>query len=636
MANISKIKLPDSTEYNFKDDVSGYITPTVTDVLKIQNGSGTGSLWIGGDVNASTVTNNQRHLARIVVPSYSDVTTSATLLGFDSNGDDSMQVTNRTYDAVSFGGMKKITNSTSPMAIGFCVATERGATAANKKVYPLEMDATQARFNVRPNYNGTNLATVNDIPDAVTWTQKTSTGTNIAEITIGSTTTQVYAPNGGSSVSPYTSNPAMDGTASAGSSNDYARGDHVHPSDTSKVDTEKVSSGHTGNVTNSGSQVKLVHEYDNGNYDYYSEVKLSSNGLVSISSDDGDSNTNVAIAITPSSTTIQNVVAPTYDSDAANKKYVDDSIPTKTSDLLNDSNFMTNLVTLTYGTSTWNDFITAYNNKQIVYCHVSGRMAFMAYVNNSGVNPTEVEFQYVRSRNGHTDNYQGDQVFVYKLTNAGTWTTTTRNSYTKIDVEKGLAKTYTTGTVDSVSGQGILKLKANLLSETQLTNDAVAATEVSGRVYPVALDKSGKLAVNVPWTDSGSVSNDFCITVNEDNNSSTGYSADKTNAEISAALYAGKRVYIYDISFTETQTEVTFAPLVSSYFDDYVFETYVADGNKRIKYCFYSTDPDYEVHVIPYNPNLPDITSSDNGKILQVVNGAWAAVSLPSANGNSF
>ena len=35
--------------------------------------------------------------------------------------------------------------------------------------------------------------------------------------------------------SPYASNPAMDGTASAGSSNDYARGDHVHPSDTSKL-----------------------------------------------------------------------------------------------------------------------------------------------------------------------------------------------------------------------------------------------------------------------------------------------------------------------------------------------------------------------------------------------------------------
>lgn len=39
---------------------------------------------------------------------------------------------------------------------------------------------------------------------------------------------------GGSGPSPYASNPAMDGTASPGSSDDYARGDHVHPTDTSR------------------------------------------------------------------------------------------------------------------------------------------------------------------------------------------------------------------------------------------------------------------------------------------------------------------------------------------------------------------------------------------------------------------
>ena len=38
------------------------------------------------------------------------------------------------------------------------------------------------------------------------------------------------------SPSPYVSTPAMDGIGSAGSSNDYAKGDHVHPSDTSKQD----------------------------------------------------------------------------------------------------------------------------------------------------------------------------------------------------------------------------------------------------------------------------------------------------------------------------------------------------------------------------------------------------------------
>lgn len=40
--------------------------------------------------------------------------------------------------------------------------------------------------------------------------------------------------------SAYTSNPAMNGTASAGSSANWARGDHVHPKDTSKADQSEL------------------------------------------------------------------------------------------------------------------------------------------------------------------------------------------------------------------------------------------------------------------------------------------------------------------------------------------------------------------------------------------------------------
>ena len=68
-----------------------------------------------------------------------------------------------------------------------------------------------------------------------------------------------------------------------------------------------------------------------------------------------------------------------------------------------------------------------------------------------------------------------------------------------------------TGTVTSVgSGDGLTggaitttgTLKTNLRDYTKLTNDSSAATETANRVYPVALDKSGYLAVNVPWTDN--------------------------------------------------------------------------------------------------------------------------------------
>lgn len=57
--------------------------------------------------------------------------------------------------------------------------------------------------------------------------------------------TQSDIPEG---VQPYTSDPAMNGTASAGSSEKFSRGDHVHP-----VDTSRAAASHThGNVTNDG------------------------------------------------------------------------------------------------------------------------------------------------------------------------------------------------------------------------------------------------------------------------------------------------------------------------------------------------------------------------------------------------
>lgn len=43
---------------------------------------------------------------------------------------------------------------------------------------------------------------------------------------------------------PFDANPQMDGTASAGSSALYARGDHVHPHDTSKADTATTLAGY--------------------------------------------------------------------------------------------------------------------------------------------------------------------------------------------------------------------------------------------------------------------------------------------------------------------------------------------------------------------------------------------------------
>lgn len=134
---------------------------------------------------------------------------------------------------------------------------------------------------------------------------------------------------------------------------------------------------------------------------------------------------------------------PQGDHDAATKGYVDDNA---------------GLVTLSYGSSTWNDFLTAYNAGKIVYCRASSsadpssgsqtRMAFMAYINNPTA-PTSVEFQYVRSVSPKTAAQQCDQVFVYKLTNAngGTWSVETRDMSSNIAAGTGLSSSYSNGTL---------------------------------------------------------------------------------------------------------------------------------------------------------------------------------------------
>lgn len=132
------------------------------------------------------------------------------------------------------------------------------------------------------------------------------------------------------------------------------------------------------------------------------------------------------------------------------------TVPTKTSDLVNDMNFMSGMTILSYGNSTWSDFITAYTAKHVVYTRASSnsnpaagsqtRLAFMAYVNNAD-NPTEVEFQYYRSVGTHSNNQQGDQTYVYKLNKTNGWTVTVRENYTKVVGSDGITGTWSSGTL---------------------------------------------------------------------------------------------------------------------------------------------------------------------------------------------
>lgn len=101
-----------------------------------------------------------------------------------------------------------------------------------------------------------------------------------------------------------TTPPLMDGTASAGSSTSYAAGDHVHPSDTTKVD--KVEG--KGLSTN----------------DYTTAEKNKLSGI------DTGAEVNVIESVKVNGTAL-----------TVTGKAVDVTVPTKTSDLTNDSGYIT-------------------------------------------------------------------------------------------------------------------------------------------------------------------------------------------------------------------------------------------------------------------------------------------------------
>ena len=120
----------------------------------------------------------------------------------------------------------------------------------------------------------------------------------------------------------------------------------------------------------------------------------------------------------------------------------------------------------------------------------------------------------------------------------------------------------------------------------------------------------------------------------------------KTNTEIITAINAGKNVVLLvdlgqglvGVARLETRTGVNVqvfrgrfanpgmigAPVPSWY--DFLGVLASDEGSNVMHYSYY----------IVNSPSIPTPLTSDNGKFLQVVNGAWAAVEIANANGGSF
>lgn len=174
------------------------------------------------------------------------------------------------------------------------------------------------------------------------------------------------------------------------------------------------------------------------------------------------------------------------------------------------SDIMTGLTEMSYGESNaWAKFLTAYKAKQIVYCRASSnanpatgsqtRKAFMAYVDNAE-NPTNVEFQYVRSVGTKTAAQPVDQVLIYKLTsaNGGTWTVQTRDMGPKLAKGTNTTVTYSNGTYKISATQPTVPTKTS-----DLTNDSGFITGIADDA--ITTDKIADGAVTsakIDWTTS--------------------------------------------------------------------------------------------------------------------------------------
>ena len=146
-----------------------------------------------------------------------------------------------------------------------------------------------------------------------------------------------------------------------------------------------------------------------------------------------------------------------------------------------------------YGQTTYSEITAAIADKKIVYCRITptgaSRMAFLAYISNSNV-----EFQYYRSVGTHTSAQQGDEVYVYTCSSNNTWTTTTRQAYTKIAVGSNLGSAYSNGTL-TISANGSANYATSAGSANYATNAGSSNYATSAAAAESA--KSAKSAENI-------------------------------------------------------------------------------------------------------------------------------------------
>lgn len=101
-----------------------------TGTFKIQNGAANGAFVLGADVNAKTLTANQRKLGRMGVPSYDSTTKTVAGISFDSQ-------VNANY--ADFGGHPNNASSIAPDVIRFVVANAHDNSVSGARTLALQI-----------------------------------------------------------------------------------------------------------------------------------------------------------------------------------------------------------------------------------------------------------------------------------------------------------------------------------------------------------------------------------------------------------------------------------------------------------------------------------------------------------------
>lgn len=166
---------------------------------------------------------------------------------------------------------------------------------------------------------------------------------------------------------------------------------------------------------------------------------------------------------------------------------------------------------LSYGNSTWADFIAAYNAKNIVYCRASitaanpgagvqVRMAVMAYVNHPTV-PTSVDFVYYYPAT-HSDSQQGDQLFVYTLSQTNGWSYVVKNTFSRVVAGNNMTSSYANGTLTlNATGGGGTSDYDDLSNRPSINNVTLSGNKTAAEL---SLGTYSKPSTGIPQTDLAS------------------------------------------------------------------------------------------------------------------------------------